>query len=327
MGSVYAGLLADAGNEVWAVDPWQDHLEAIAARGLRVEGASGDRVVTGIHVARDPAELPVVELVIIATKASAVGEAARALAPCLGPETLILTIQNGLGAGERIGQFMDTRNVILGVADGFGASMTGPGHVHHNAMKLIRIGEMGGGLTPRLEALAALWQAAGFNVKAFADINQLIWEKFLCNVTLSYYYAHIRRNEDDGVLEMRSLQGIGSCEIVNSTDPSAVVITFSFRLDSMISVGDKMYRQTGGGLALVGDITNVTGRTITVNTTVSGGSIPLAGVFLAYIKNNVAESYGTTGYYMQYDLELPTSVSSVTTEIYAIGSSLFKSFP
>ena len=185
MGSVYAGLLADAGNEVWAVDPWQDHLEAIAARGLRVEGASGDRVVTGIHVARDPAELPVVELVIIATKASAVGEAARALAPCLGPETLILTIQNGLGAGERIGQFMDTRNVILGVADGFGASMTGPGHVHHNAMKLIRIGEMGGGLTPRLEALAALWQAAGFNVKAFADINQLIWEKFLCNVTLS----------------------------------------------------------------------------------------------------------------------------------------------
>ena len=185
MGSVYAGLLADAGNEVWAVDPWQDHLEAIAARGLRVEGASGDRMVTGIHVARDPAELPVVELVIIATKASAVGEAARALAPCLGPETLILTIQNGLGAGERIGQFMDTRNVILGVADGFGASMTGPGHVHHNAMKLIRIGEMGGGLTPRLEALAALWQAAGFNVKAFADINQLIWEKFLCNVTLS----------------------------------------------------------------------------------------------------------------------------------------------
>ena len=185
MGSVYAGLLADAGNEVWAVDPWQDHLDAIATRGLRVEGASGDRVVTGIHVARDPAELPVVELVIIATKASAVGEAARALAPCLGPETLILTIQNGLGAGERIGQFMDTRNVILGVADGFGASMTGPGHVHHNAMKLIRIGEMGGGLTPRLEALAALWQAAGFNVKAFADINQLIWEKFLCNVTLS----------------------------------------------------------------------------------------------------------------------------------------------
>lgn len=185
MGSVYAGLLADAGHEVWAVDPWQAHLDAIATSGLRVEGASGDHVVMSIHTASDPAELPLVDLVIIATKASAVGDAARALTGCIGPETLILTIQNGLGAGERIGQHMDTANVILGVADGFGASMKGPGHAHHNAMKLIRIGEMGGGMTDRLERLAAVWQGAGFNVKAFADINQLIWEKFLCNVTLS----------------------------------------------------------------------------------------------------------------------------------------------
>jgi len=185
MGSVYAGLLADAGHEVWAVDPWQAHLDAIATTGLRVEGASGDRVVTGIRTAPDPAKLPMMDLVIIATKASAVGAAAKALAGCAGPETLILTIQNGLGAGERIGQHMDTGNVILGVADGFGASMKGPGHVHHNAMKLIRIGEMAGDMTDRLERLAALWQGAGFNVKAFADISQLIWEKFLCNVTLS----------------------------------------------------------------------------------------------------------------------------------------------
>lgn len=185
MGSVYAGLLADAGHEVWAVDPWQAHLEAIATTGLRVEGASGDRVVTTIQTAADPALLPLVDLVIIATKAAAVGDAARALSGCVGPDTLILTIQNGLGAGDRIGQHMDTANVILGVADGFGASMVGPGHVHHNAMKLIRIGEMGGGMTGRLDRLAALWQGAGFNVRAFADINQLIWEKFLCNVTLS----------------------------------------------------------------------------------------------------------------------------------------------
>ncbi|MEE8196352.1 MAG: 2-dehydropantoate 2-reductase N-terminal domain-containing protein, partial [Acidiferrobacterales bacterium] len=45
MGSIYAGLLSDAGNEVWAIDTWQAHIDAIRARGLRVEGASGDRVV------------------------------------------------------------------------------------------------------------------------------------------------------------------------------------------------------------------------------------------------------------------------------------------
>jgi 2-dehydropantoate 2-reductase len=185
MGSVYAGLLADAGHEVWAIDPWRAHLDAIENTGLRVEGASGERVVRGIRTAATPADLPPVELAIIATKASAVGEAARALAGHLNHDTLILTIQNGLGSSERIAEHMDTGNVILGVADGFGAAMKGPGHVHHNAMKLIRIGEIGGGHTRRLDALAALWRGAGFNVKAFGDINQLIWEKFLCNVTLS----------------------------------------------------------------------------------------------------------------------------------------------
>ena len=45
MGSVYAGLLASAGNEVWTVDPWEEHVDAIRERGLRVEGASGDRTV------------------------------------------------------------------------------------------------------------------------------------------------------------------------------------------------------------------------------------------------------------------------------------------
>ena len=45
MGSVYAGLLGDAGNDVWAIDPWAEHVAAIREHGLRVEGASGNRVV------------------------------------------------------------------------------------------------------------------------------------------------------------------------------------------------------------------------------------------------------------------------------------------
>ena len=52
-------------------------------------------------------------------------------------------------------------------------------------MQLIRIGEMEGGLTPRLKVLERVWQSAGFNVQAYEDIDQLIWEKFLCNVTFS----------------------------------------------------------------------------------------------------------------------------------------------
>lgn len=185
MGSIYAGLLAQAGHEVWAIDTWAEHLAAIARNGLRVEGASGDRIVQGIHTSTQVADAGACDLYIIATKASAVGAAAEAIAPQMKPSSLVLTIQNGLGSGERIARFMPTDRVLLGVADGFGASMKGPGHAHHNAMKLIRLGEMAGGLTERLGHVEQVWQAAGFQARAFEDIHQLIWEKFLCNVTFS----------------------------------------------------------------------------------------------------------------------------------------------
>ncbi len=185
MGSIYAALLADAGHEVWAVDTWTEHLDAIASKGLRVEGASGDRTVTTIRTAAHAAEVGRADLYVIATKAAAVGAVAEAIAPRCNDESLVLTIQNGLGVGERIAQHMPTERVLLGVAEGFGASMKGPGHAHHNAMRRIRIGEMQGGVTARLEALVTLWCAAGFQAQAYEDIEQLIWEKFLCNVTFS----------------------------------------------------------------------------------------------------------------------------------------------
>jgi len=185
MGSVYAGLLADAGKDVSVVDVWEEHIQAIREHGLRVEGASGDRVVRNLQAVTNVAELDPCDLVIIATKASGVGAAARAVGPILRDDTLVLTIQNGLGAGERICEHMPGDNVLLGVAGGFGASIKGPGHAHHNGMQLIRIGEMNGGLTERVEKVASVWRDAGFNVKSFADIEQLVWEKFICNVTFS----------------------------------------------------------------------------------------------------------------------------------------------
>ena len=185
MGSVYAALLAEAGHRIWAVDPWQAHVDAINTTGLRLEGASGGRIVAEITATTDVTQIETCDLCIIATKACHVGAAACTLAPVIGENTLVLTIQNGLGAGERIAEHMATKNVLLGVADGFGASMKGPGHAHHNAMKLIRIGEVNGGLTQRLRILEEQFQAAGLQTKAFDDITQLIWEKFLCNVTFS----------------------------------------------------------------------------------------------------------------------------------------------
>ena len=186
MGSVYAGLFSDVDhNEVWAIDVWQDHIRTITVNGLRVEGASGDRTFEALNASTNIADAGQGDLFIIATKASGVGSAAKSIVPFLSPHSLVLTIQNGLGAGERIAEFLPVDNVLLGVAEGFGASIRAPGHAHHNAMNLIRIGEMQGGMTPRLAMIEKLWQAASFKAKAFDDINKLIWEKYLCNCTYS----------------------------------------------------------------------------------------------------------------------------------------------
>jgi hypothetical protein len=140
------------------------------------------------------------------------------------------------------------------------------------------------------------------------------------------YYGHIRRNEDDGVLELRSVQGMGNVSSVNSDTPSATILTFTFDLGSMISLTDKVYKESGGNISLVGSITSINkaDKTITVDTTVAGGSIPTANQFLLYIKNNIAESYGTTGYYLKYELE---SSSTSFAEIFGIGTNLFRSLP
>lgn len=183
MGSVYAALLA-GGNDVWVVDTWEEHVRAINERGLRVEGASGDRTVR-IKATTDPAAVDRCELVIVATKAGGVAAAARSALRMTKPDTVILTIQNGLGAAERIAEAIPTDQVMIGVVGGFGAAMRGPGHAHHNGMELVRIGEMTGGETERLAKIVRVWEEAGFTARGYADIDKLIWEKFICNCTFS----------------------------------------------------------------------------------------------------------------------------------------------
>jgi 2-dehydropantoate 2-reductase len=227
MGSVYAGLLADAGNEVWAIDVWEAHVEAINNHGLRVEGASGDRTVR-LNAATDPQAAGACDLVIVATKAAQVEEAAQSIEPLIADGSLILTIQNGLGAAERISRYRDPANILVGVAGGFGASMKGPGHVHHNGMELIRLGEMNGPVSERLQKIARLWTDAGFNVKTFDDINQLVWEKFICNVTFSGTCTVLRRSIGEVMDDPHAWQVALACGLEAHAVGVAKGVNFSF---------------------------------------------------------------------------------------------------
>lgn len=189
MGSVYAGLLADADNDVWVVDTWEEHVEAIREHGLRVEGASGDRTVR-VAATTSAADVGEVDMVVVATKAMDVRDAALAARPLAGDATVVLPIQNGLGSVEAVAEVFGSDahgndRVIVGVAGGFGALVTAPGAVHHEGMELLRLAERRGPATPRLERIAEVWRAAGFTVRTYDDADVLVWEKLVCNVCFS----------------------------------------------------------------------------------------------------------------------------------------------
>lgn len=201
MGSVYAGLFASCGHRVLAIDAWTEHVQAMQARGLRVEGASGDRTVRVEAHSQCP---PVTaDLVILSTKAAQVRAAAQDAQALVGPATVVLTIQNGLGSSDIVAQVLGPDRLLVGIAAAFGASLRSPGHAHHNGMTLVRMGPYGDprdprgtpanpetsdqGATPPAHAqwTASLWREAGFAAEAVTDVLAMQWEKLICNVAYS----------------------------------------------------------------------------------------------------------------------------------------------
>ena len=185
MGSVYGALLADAGNELWMLDRWREHVEAMRARGLRCEGASGDRTVA-VNATTDAAEAGPCELVIVATKVMDIENAVRAAAAddrsgnpgARDPERPRQRRAHPEGSAR-------ADNLLFGIAGGFGAEIMAPGHVHHNGMEAINLAELAGGITPRLERVGAVWRAAGFKVNLYDDLWPVVWSKLVANVAFS----------------------------------------------------------------------------------------------------------------------------------------------
>lgn len=129
------------------------------------------------------------------------------------------------------------------------------------------------------------------------------------------WFAHVRRDSDDGDNRSISTQGIG-----NVLSYDTLVITFAFNIGSSVSQGDSIYNAQSGSLVLVGEVASHDSTSITL---VSASSTPNPGDFLVYVKNSVAESYGARGYYMEV---LLTNNSTSEVELFEVSTNIFKSF-
>jgi 2-dehydropantoate 2-reductase len=183
MGSVYAGQFASAGFPVVVVDRWAEHVARIAADGLRITGPEGDRTVA-VRAFEEAPEEPV-DLVVLAVKAADVGPAARQALRMFGDRTVVLTIQNGLGAADEVAEIVGADRLAVGIASGFGAELAGPGHAVHHNMRAVRLGVYAGLDPVALEDVADFWRRAGLDAATVPDIAAMQWEKLLCNVAYS----------------------------------------------------------------------------------------------------------------------------------------------
>ncbi len=181
MGCAYGVRLAEAGHEVWFVDVWQEHVRALAERGLHVEGVGGERTVP-VRATTEPAAVGIADLVMIAVKSWATREAAQSIQPLLGPTTIVFTVQNGLGNVPTIAEVVGAERVVGGIALE-AAAILGPGHLRHSAATQTQIADLSGGRTPRAERLAESFNAAGIRTIVGDNLDTVIWGKLLLNVT------------------------------------------------------------------------------------------------------------------------------------------------
>jgi 2-dehydropantoate 2-reductase len=177
VGGYFGGLLAKAGESVTFIARGE-HLRAIQERGLRVESVHGNFTIAPAQVTDDPATVRPVDYVIFATKTWQIEDAALAMKPMLGPDTVVLPLHNGVDAAERTAAVVGKEHVLGGVCY-VGSQILAPGIVRQvSQFRRVIAGEMNGPVTPRVEAIVAALQRAGADAEASADIQKERWIKF-----------------------------------------------------------------------------------------------------------------------------------------------------
>lgn len=178
VGAYFGARLAEGGAEL-AVIARGAHLDAIKGNGLRVDSVLGDMHVTPAIATADPADVGPVDVVLLGVKTWQVADVTQSLRPLLGPETLVVPLQNGVETIDELTVALGARHVAGGLCSGF-CFIVGPGHVRHiGGVTFIKFGELDGTKSPRVLALRDAFAKANVDAEVPDDIQVALWEKFL----------------------------------------------------------------------------------------------------------------------------------------------------
>jgi 2-dehydropantoate 2-reductase len=177
-GGYFGAQLARAGEDVVFVARGE-HLAAIRRDGLRVDTPQGEILIQPAQASDDPAQVGVVDVMIVGVKAWQVIEAAQAMRPMIGSETFVMPLQNGVEASSQLAAVLGAKNVLGGLC-GTLSRVVGPGHIQSiGDAHFVKFGELDNRPSERSERLRQAFESAGIQVEIPSDIHAALWEKFL----------------------------------------------------------------------------------------------------------------------------------------------------
>jgi len=185
VGGYFGGRLAASGCDVTFIARGR-HLEAIRNNGLRIDSRDiGDATIDPAVATDAPADVGVVDYVIIGVKLWDTEDVGRAIAPMVAPDTTVLSLQNGVEGDETLASVVGAEHLIGGVAF-IASSIREPGVIEHiGTMQRVVVGERAGGSSRRVDLLHEMMLLAGITAEVSDDIERTIWEKFVFLVGLS----------------------------------------------------------------------------------------------------------------------------------------------
>jgi 2-dehydropantoate 2-reductase len=178
VGGYYGGLLTQQGHDVTFIARGA-HLDAIRREGLKIKSLHGDFTVFPARATRDPGEAGEVDLILFCVKTYDTEEAAQAIRPTIGPKTIVMSLQNGIDAAERIGNVVGMDHVVGGVT-WLSSAVEAPGIIRQvSQFRRIAFGELGGSLSERMASISEAFKNTGISIEASDDIRKILWNKLV----------------------------------------------------------------------------------------------------------------------------------------------------
>ncbi len=245
LGCAMGGVLTEAGHEVWLINRNAAQVDAMTQRGLVLRTDGIDRTVrvsavtsaAGVDSANGPADLLIVLVKSFHTEA-----AMRSAVSLLGPQTVVLSLQNGLGHEDVLADIVG-RDKLLAGKTYVGGTQLAPGHVIAGTRrKLTVIGELDGTVSARAEAVAAVFNAAGLDTKVSDNIMGTIWDKLLVNVATGALSGISRLPYG----ELYQVPELETCAVAAVAEAMAVARACGVRLS--ITEPVEAWRMAGAGL-------------------------------------------------------------------------------